>query len=36
MSESGPTFSHLLFANDLIFFTKADGANCSAIYPGRQ
>ena len=30
-SESGPTFSHLLFADDLVFFAKANHANCTAI-----
>ena len=30
-SQSGPTLSHLLLANDLIFFAKANDANCSAI-----
>ena len=30
-SQSGPAFSHLLFADDLIFFAKVDGANGSAI-----
>ena len=30
-SQSGLEFSHLLFANDLIFFAKADWVNCSAI-----
>ena len=30
-SQSGPAFSHLLFADDLVFFAKADHANCAAI-----
>ena len=30
-SQSGPTFSHLLFVNDLVFFAKADYVNCLAI-----
>ena len=30
-SQSGPGFSHLFFANDLIFFAKADSINCSAL-----
>ena len=30
-SQRGPAFSHLLFANDLVFFAKADYVNCSAI-----
>nr|XP_023896544.1 uncharacterized protein LOC112008446 [Quercus suber] len=30
-SQSGFEFSHLLFANDLIFFAKADWVNCFAI-----
>ena len=30
-SQSGPKFSHLLFADDLIFFAKADWVNCSTI-----
>lgn len=30
-SRSGPAFSHLLFANDLVFFAKADYINCGAI-----
>ncbi|XP_075665410.1 uncharacterized protein LOC142635081 [Castanea sativa] len=30
-SRNGPTFSHLLFADDLVFFAKADYINCSAI-----
>ena len=31
VSQSGPAFSHLLFANDLVFFAKADLTNCLAI-----
>ena len=30
-SQSGLAFSHFLFTDDLIYFAKADGANCSAI-----
>ena len=30
-SQSGPEFPHLFFADDLIFFAKADWVNCSAI-----
>ena len=30
-SQSGPTFSHLLFVNNLVFFAKADYVNCLAI-----
>ena len=30
-SQSGPAFSHLMFANDLLFFAKADYINYSAI-----
>ena len=30
-SQSGPAFSHLMFADDLLFFARADGTNCSAI-----
>ena len=28
---SGPTFSHLFFANNLLLFTKADTINCTSI-----
>lgn len=30
-SQSGPAFSHLLFADNIILFVKSDGVNCSAI-----
>ena len=30
-SQNGPTFSHLLFADDLVFFARADYINCLAI-----
>ena len=30
-SQGGPTFSHLLFANDVVLFAKVDYANCVAI-----
>ncbi|KAL0000247.1 hypothetical protein SO802_019849 [Lithocarpus litseifolius] len=30
-SQSGPTLSHLLFADNLVFFARADYVNCSAI-----
>ena len=30
-SQSGPSFSHLLFADDILLYTKADYINCLAI-----
>ena len=30
-SRSGPSFSHVFFANDLMLFAKADYKNCEAI-----
>ena len=30
-SKSGPAFSHLMFADDVVFFAKANQVNCSAI-----
>ena len=30
-SRSGPRFSHIFFADDLMFFAKADRKNCDAI-----
>ena len=29
--SSGPSFSHVFFANDLMLFAKADYKNCEAI-----
>ena len=31
VSQSGPAFSHLIFADDIVFFAKADLTNCIAI-----
>ena len=30
-SQGGPSFSHLLFSDDILLFAKADHINCSAI-----
>ena len=30
-SRNGPAFSHLMFADDLVLFAKADLSNCSTI-----
>ena len=30
-SQSGPTFSHILFTDDLLLFVKVDYINCSTI-----
>lgn len=30
-SRSGPSFSHLFFTDDLVFFAKANADNCNAI-----
>ena len=31
LAQSGPTFSHLFFADDLMLFAKANRKNCIAI-----
>nr|XP_023895781.1 uncharacterized protein LOC112007645 [Quercus suber] len=31
VSQSGPVFSHMFFADDLVLFAKADAINCSTI-----
>ena len=30
-SQSGPVFSHLMFADDVLFFARVDGTNCLTI-----
>ena len=35
-SRSGPSFSHLFFADDLVLFAEADMENCLAINEALQ
>ena len=30
-SKSGPAFTHLFFADDLLIFAKADAENCNSV-----